>query len=227
MTDEWTPADSPGESGKDVRRMAHEVLDAAPANLLATIRPYYSEMLALLERAVAAGAERRITHALHHDHITLEYSEDSTPDSWWINLQLLYPDAPGSPVVEHLAEVGMTDVEVMDLVHDLVAMVIGGRVKFNVEAAVQERYEEEIEAARHDMPADLFNELAEFLLRHPGGNNGGLFLLERLRSRYGASTRRNFGLDQVTPPAPEPTHVRDVKEYRAPGFWETEHSENL
>lgn len=182
MTDAWTPADSPGESG-------------------------------------------RITYGLHANDIMLEFSEDSVPDSWWINLQLLYPHDSSDPIVEHLAEVGMTDVEVLDLAADLVKMVIDGRARFDAEAVVQERYEEELEKARHDMPADLFNELTEFLLRHPGGNNGGLFLLERLRSRYGASTRRAFGLDQIT--NPEPTRVRDVKEYRAPGFWDTEHSEKL
>lgn len=166
------------------------------------------------------GESTRITHHLHgHEHVAFEFSEDSVPDSWWINMQLLYPDDSG----EHLAEVGMTDVEAIDLVEDLLGMVVRGRVEFNVEAAVQERYEEELEAARHDMPAELYNEIASALMDSP--NPEALFIVERLRSRYGASTRRNYGLDQIT--EPERSQVRDVKAYRDPNFWRDEHDESL
>lgn len=169
-------------------------------------------------------SESRVTHPLHHDDVMLEFSEDSTPDSWWINLQLLYPDNTG----EHLAEVGMTDVEVMDLAHDLMAMVINGRVKFSVEAAVQERYEEEIEKARHDMPAELFNDFAEFLLARPSDPKS-LFLLERLRNRYGASTRRQYGLDQPDDAgkAAVAERLRHLPGRDDPKFWQTEHDKNL
>jgi hypothetical protein len=174
-------------------------------------------------------SESRMTHSLHHDHITFEFSEDSTPDSWWINLQLLYPDDTG----EHLAEIGMTDVEAMDLVHDLVSMVIRGRVQFNVEAAVQERFEEELEKARHDMPADLFNDLGGHLAN--SSSRDALFLLERLRARYGGSTRRRLGLDApkvVTSEEAEAKlavadRIKNLPSREDPAFWRDEHDESL
>jgi hypothetical protein len=131
----------------------------------------------------------RTTHYLHADAVMFEFEEDSTPDSWWIGMQLLYPDDTG----EHLAQVGMTDREALDLAEEIIHQVVQGQVKFGVEAAVQERYEEEFEAARHDMPADLFNDLADHLMA--SSKTEAIFLLERLRNRYGASTRRKFGLE--------------------------------
>lgn len=59
-------------------------------------------------------------------------------------------------------------------------------------ASVTELVDQAVELAHHDMPVDLFNEVAALLLSHPDPK--ALFAVERLRSRYGASTRRALGL---------------------------------
>lgn len=69
----------------------------------------------------------------------------------------------------------------------------GAGTYFPNEDQFEEMASEVAEIARHDMDADLFNELAELLMTHP--HRRALFALERLRSQYGASTRRHLGLD--------------------------------
>lgn len=51
------------------------------------------------------------------------------------------------------------------------------------------------EAARHDMPADLYSDLCEHLLLAAEYSRGPILLLGRLKEHYGASTRKKFGLD--------------------------------
>ena len=67
--------------------------------------------------------------------------------------------------------------------------------KIEFEVGFDQWHEEELERASHDMPAELFNDLSEFLL-HTGEHGGeSLRLLDRLRERYGKSTRKRLGLD--------------------------------
>jgi hypothetical protein len=61
-------------------------------------------------------------------------------------------------------------------------------------ATVTELVDEAVHLAHHDMPAELFNEIAGLLINHPNG--ASLYTLEKLRNRYGASTRRALGLDE-------------------------------
>lgn len=55
--------------------------------------------------------------------------------------------------------------------------------------------ERALERARHDMPAELYNELVSLLISKGTSDTRCLKMADWLRTRYGAATRRRLGLD--------------------------------
>jgi hypothetical protein len=98
-------------------------------------------------------------------------------------------------------------------------------------ALVLRQLAEQAERGQHDMPAELYNELAERLLAAAAHDYRALLALEKLRSQYGASTRRHVGLDQPLHPHVSRETVRHER-HRPPfepsaGAYPDEHSDLL
>jgi hypothetical protein len=60
----------------------------------------------------------------------LSFDEESGEEAWWITLELLDPEQRGDDIVDHLAELSLSDVEAERLIGHLQDMIATGRRRF-------------------------------------------------------------------------------------------------
>lgn len=61
----------------------------------------------------------------------LDFDEESGEEAWWIQLQLLDPEQRAASIVDHLAEVSLSDIEAIALRDALDQIITEGRRRFS------------------------------------------------------------------------------------------------
>lgn len=86
---------------------------------------------AAIERDRADREQPRRTLQFTAQDWALDLDEESGEEAWWITLQLLDPEQRANTIVDHLAELSLSDVEAHALVDGLLAIIAEGRNRFS------------------------------------------------------------------------------------------------